>query len=68
MQRDKRVVELIEAARQLGISYHRALQWVLTRKLKGTRDPQRRRWSVDAADLERVLRARARATHERAQV
>lgn len=53
------VVTVRDAARQLGLSYHQTRRLLHQQKLKGTQSGGRYgRLLVDAADLERLVRAR----------
>ncbi len=48
--------DLATAARQLGVSYVTARNWVITNKLRGER--LNGRWIVDADDLKRLKKQR----------
>lgn len=49
-------VELVEAAAKLRVAYHTAHRWVLIGRLKGSR--VNGAWTVDATDLDRLIRER----------
>lgn len=51
-----KVVDLVEAATRLQLSYHAAQRLVMTGHLKGERIYGK--WVVDAEDLERLVRER----------
>jgi hypothetical protein len=55
-QRIAGTVELVDAAAKLRVPYHTAHRWVLVGRLKGARVDGA--WSVDAADLDRLIRER----------
>ena len=51
-----RTVELVDAAARLRVPYHTAHRWVLIGRLKGAR--VNGAWTVDATDLDRLIRER----------
>ena len=55
-QRIAGTVELVDAAAKLHVPYHTAHRWVLVGRLKGARVDGA--WTVDAADLDRLIRER----------
>ena len=53
------LISLVEAARRLGMTYHKTRNLVLTRKLPGTKVLIY--WAVSARDVERLRRALVKA-------